>query len=397
MLTFLEFYRTLVKFANFKLFADLGLAYPPTKESAREDAAADVASLVVEMRDAGKARDAQAKQSQEEDKEVAAGAVADFGEQSEEAKELQEKLAAASRMKHTFRSLRIFISREVPLRPIYFTLLCGGVSEVGWERAAFGGAAAPGSAFAVDNDQITHQIVDRPPEQFEQRPGREYVQPQWVFDSFNIGCLLPIAPYAPGRAPPPHLSPFVDDTEEGYVPRQREILDKFAAEVTGADGQRGEAACDAESAPTDPAAVASEPAPPNFDQFNAELKAEATGVWHSEFRDEQRQKAEAAIVNALEAEAESKPTDGSHGSQDATDARTGSTDEEEPAVGPIGKPTPKPSEEEEARLRAKALMPKKHKRLLQRIEKSKNEKEERNQNLVKKRRTHEVGADGAKA
>jgi len=167
--------------------------------------------------------------------------------------------------------------------------------------------------------------------------------------------------------------------------------------VTGADGQRGEAACDAESAPTDPAAVASEPAPPNFDQFNAELKAEATGVWHSEFRDEQRQKAEAAIVNALEAEAESKPTDGSHGSQDATDARTGSTDEEEPAVGPIGKPTPKPSEEEEARLRAKALMPKKHKRLLQRIEKSKNEKEERNQNLVKKRRTHEVGADGAKA
>jgi len=397
MLTFLEFYRTLVKFANFKLYADLGLAYPPTKEFTKADAAADVASLVVEMRDAGKARDAQARQSHEEDKEVVAGALADFGGQNEEAKELQEKIAAANRMKHTFRGLRIFISREVPLRPIYFTLLCGGVGEVGWERAAFGGAAAEGSAFAVDSDQITHQIVDRPPETFEQRPGREYVQPQWVFDSFNIGCLLPIAPYAPGRAPPPHLSPFVDDTEEGYVPRQREILDKFAAEVTGADGKPPEASGDAAPEATVPAADAAEPAPQNFDQFNTELKAEAKGLWHSEFRDEQRQKAEAAVIDALEAEAESKPKEGSDSMQDAADARAGPAEEEEPAVGPIGQPTLKPSEEEEGRLRAKALMPKKHKRLLWRIEKRKNEKEERSQNLAKKRRKHEAGKDGAEA
>ncbi|CAE8658068.1 unnamed protein product [Polarella glacialis] len=45
------------------------------------------------------------------------------------------------------------------------------------------------------------------------------------------GCVLPIVPYAPGRAPPPHLSPFVGDNAEGYVLRQGEILDDFAQEV----------------------------------------------------------------------------------------------------------------------------------------------------------------------
>merc|ERR1711971_1056751 len=46
----------------------------------------------------------------------------------------------------------------------------------------------------------------------------------------------------------------------------------------------------------------------------------------------------------------------------------------------------KPSDEDEERLRAKALMPKKHKRLLQRIEKSAQKKKDSNENLLKKRK-----------
>merc|ERR1719399_2276725 len=66
MLTFLEFYRAMVKFINFKLYADLGMAYPPKREAAKDAAAAEVAALEVEMREAGKAREAQAEQGEKE-------------------------------------------------------------------------------------------------------------------------------------------------------------------------------------------------------------------------------------------------------------------------------------------------------------------------------------------
>lgn len=366
MLTFLEFYRAMVKFVNFKLYADLGLAYPPRRIERRDRASAEVASLELEMREAGKAREALAAQGDKENEDVAMGVAQDFGEQSEEALEMQKMLAATNRMKSTFRGLRIFISREVPLRPIYFALLCGGATAVGWERGSTSsaGGRAEGSAFAVTNKTITHQIVDRPPEGFEKFEGREYIQPQWVFDSFNTGCLLPVAPYAPGRAPPPHLSPFVDDKAEGYVPRQREILDRVAAEAMGVTTPaEGEGAPAAAGDPTAESTGAQA-----FSKYTDELKAEAKGVWHSDFRE--KEQAKVAAKEAGEGAAE----------------KDEESDEDEEAEAE----KPKPTEEEEEHLRRKALMPKKHKRLLQRIEKSAKKKADANETLKKKRQKAEA-------
>lgn len=61
------------------------------------------------------------------------------------------------------------------------------------------------------------QVVDRPT-QGHRFLSREYVQPQWVFDSANFRVLAKPSLYAPGKQLPPHLSPFVSAEEEGYVP-----------------------------------------------------------------------------------------------------------------------------------------------------------------------------------
>merc|ERR1719204_2785923 len=99
--------------------------------------------------------------------------------------------------------------------------------------SAFGGQVswdstlANGATFDEDDKTVTHQICDRPRDSIQMKHiGRDYVQPQWVFDSINQRNLLPVHKYFLGETLPPHLSPFLkEETRIGdYVPPDEKKL-----------------------------------------------------------------------------------------------------------------------------------------------------------------------------
>lgn len=86
-----------------------------------------------------------------------------------------------------------------------------------------------------DDPLITHYVTDRPSVSYQYaHSSRCYVQPQWIFDSVNERMLLSTSEYSPDSILPPHLSPFVDDEKEGYVPLRREKLDRWKEQMESA-------------------------------------------------------------------------------------------------------------------------------------------------------------------
>lgn len=147
-----------------------------------------------------------------------------------------------------FKGLVFFLGREVPKEQLLIVIRSFG-GEAGWE--------GEGSPIAKSDPTISHQIMDRPPPSAadgglqalyndNSRPGggrrREFIQPQWVFDSANARVLVRGELYAPGKALPPHLSPFVNEYEEGYVPeygQQLKELREAALAAKRASSQKG--------------------------------------------------------------------------------------------------------------------------------------------------------------
>jgi len=95
-----------------------------------------------------------------------------------------------------FKGYTFFLAREVPLSWIHLVLASFG-AVVGWE--------GEGSPFGENEKGITHQVVDRPVPAEGRKGGREYVQPQWIFDSVNARMRLPVDLYGPGKALPVRL------------------------------------------------------------------------------------------------------------------------------------------------------------------------------------------------
>jgi pescadillo protein len=97
-----------------------------------------------------------------------------------------------------FDKMVFFLNREVPKYLIEPIILSFG-----------------GQCYSEDDEyneqDITHIVIDRPITTDQLKKNKEYVQPQWIFDSINNSHLLATDNYKPGQVLPPHLSPFVDN------------------------------------------------------------------------------------------------------------------------------------------------------------------------------------------
>ncbi|KAG2771719.1 Pescadillo [Phytophthora cactorum] len=293
MLTFLEFYEVLLKFVNAQLYLQIGVAYPPKINLQLDAAGAQLAALELErLKEDEEKEDVEEEDEETEGKDISqqqkesekriktlVGAIQDddveeyeedeatYGEMSEPleaafaSNELAAQIYSEQRKerseKSLFSGLTFFLSREVPSACLELVLRSHGAT-LGWD--------GEGSPFDEKSSRITHHIMDRP-HQGHRYFNREYVQPQWVFDSVNNGMLLPLTRYVPGAELPPHLSPFVNDQQEGYTPEYRKELEKLksASQVlreVGAVGDEG--ASDSEEEDAEEA-------------YAADLKAEMDG------------------------------------------------------------------------------------------------------------------------
>ncbi|XP_030544711.1 pescadillo homolog [Rhodamnia argentea] len=236
MLTFLEFYETLVAFVNFKLYHSISVKYPPILDPQLEALAEELYALsryldanTRSSRPSGSNQvesQENEKQHDESDLRLAQlqhqlphnepGAlmhlVEDAAGEDEEDEDTKE-------CENLFKDMKFFLGREVPRESLLFVIPAfGGI--VSWER--------DGAPFREADQSITHQIVDRPT-QGHIFLSREYVQPQWIYDCVNARIILPTEGYLVGRVPPPHLSPFVDNEAEGYVPDYAETIKHLQA------------------------------------------------------------------------------------------------------------------------------------------------------------------------
>mmetsp|Transcript_34256 Transcript_34256/g.80715 ORF Transcript_34256/g.80715 Transcript_34256/m.80715 type:complete len:692 (-) Transcript_34256:51-2126(-) len=281
MATFFEFYETLLNFVLFKLYSDLGVRYPlPEIEAGGEVKGSTTFILGANLRslnnamnsndgaitnvisetmegDEAKNQQSRGKSSEEKKKDrelmkTVSAALDNIEEDDNEGDEDDEeavdiagplKVALESmeedkvrssmpagdaelddeaiKRRRLFAGFTFFLSREVPRGYLDLISLAYG-AKVGWD--------GPNSPISVKDASITHHIVDRPKllSSYDSLPkSREFVQPQWILDCSNFMFLLPIDKYGVGKALPPHLSPWVDNEEEGYKPAYAEEIERL--------------------------------------------------------------------------------------------------------------------------------------------------------------------------
>ncbi|KAJ2865871.1 mRNA-binding ribosome synthesis protein nop7 [Coemansia aciculifera] len=321
MATFLQFYRTLLGFVNYRLYTTSNLSYPPKVDQSMDDSAAGLGSLRIE-----------AKRVEDLIKGVQSSDTTSVPEvtMSKQMKQRMDtlgskikKIVAADTTTPAYEAVGsgeadgdvddetrqsgnllfgkqvFFLSREVPRYSLEFVVRAFG-GRLGWDQTSGGG-----SPYAENDRAITVQISDRPV-QGHQFLDRIYVQPQWVYDSINARRLLDVEDYLIGQPLPAHLSPFVEYEEGDYVPEAASKLAAaagFEGEVTNLKpedrDQSEDEDEDAEEAADIDGASADEDAPDSDEedeededaiaekQHQKQLLAERAGVSFSEYQQKQ--------------------------------------------------------------------------------------------------------------
>lgn len=259
MLTFLEFYTTLLQFTLYRLYTESGLVYPPQINKAKINGVGGISAFILESREAEGAKSllpsAEKLQSttNEEIKTISAKDMAKIAKLNDEADEeleddnedeeaeesddetkldsfnaipatetnvsdvLAQPTSSEDSVTNLFSKFTFFIGREVPLDILELLILAFGgkvISEIAMDELV-GAENEESAAAGPDLSTVTHQICDRP-SIASKVPGRTYIQPQWIFDSINKGQLVSASEYGPGETLPPHLSPWGDGA--GYDP-----------------------------------------------------------------------------------------------------------------------------------------------------------------------------------
>lgn len=221
MAIFVEFYTIMSGFTNFRLYHSLNLQYPPQfnvsldSEQSQQNEDVFVSERIAALNvDLVKTVDDEIEEPEEMDLQL----ISNEGD-SEKVRKMHEREQDKTRLRTLFKGLKFFINREVPREPLVFIIRCFG-GKVSWDKNCFVGAT-----FDEDDETITHQIVDRP-SLTKQYISRDYIQPQWIFDSVNQSKLLATNKYFLGVTLPPHLSPFVNAhrEESEYVPPEEKAL-----------------------------------------------------------------------------------------------------------------------------------------------------------------------------
>ncbi|CDK24932.1 unnamed protein product [Kuraishia capsulata CBS 1993] len=249
MLTFLEFYSTLLHFVLFKLYTDSNLLYPPNVDFQKLKGVGGLSAYVLEVKDSqntllpsAKADSASEVTTKLTKSEIAKALKADQDDEGVEENEdtqentenvedvqldtfednnknagdlLEQPSQFGSPAATLFSKFVFYVGREVPIDIVEFIIVsCGGkvISEAALDEVLLNSNS---SINEFDFSNVTHQISDRP-KIANKVQGRTYIQPQWIFDCVNKNQLLNVSDYAPGEVLPPHLSPWGD--AGGYDP-----------------------------------------------------------------------------------------------------------------------------------------------------------------------------------